>query len=502
MQLDLTPITAIGSVDGRYRGKVAKLAPIVSEYGLMKFRVQVECEWFAALAGLDGVGELPALSGSQSEALRAIHEGFSPADAERIKTLEAATNHDVKAVEYFVKERVSSIGGLVGRTEFVHFACTSEDINNLAHGLMLRHGRDVLLADMQRAIEAVDALAGEAAGLPMLARTHGQPASPTTLAKELRVFGERLARSRRSVAEVVLRGKINGAVGNFNAHVAAYPGVDWPAVSNAFVAGLGLDPNPLTTQIEPHDCIAELFHAIMRFNRVLLDFDRDAWAYIAIDYFGQRRVAGEVGSSTMPHKVNPIDFENSEGNLGVANALLAHMADKLPVFALAARPVGFHGVAQHRHCPRPLQHRLPGTLKGISRLSINRAVIEADLDRNWEVLAEAVQTVMRKHGLEEPYERLKEATRGSRLDAGSFKDLLRRLDLPPAALESLKELTPQPTRAWRTGWRRSATEAFCFASFCSRFSRSVDTPATLVDYMERVGVRCGHPAPLRHPCAL
>ena len=442
MQLDLTPITAIGSADGRYRGKVAKLAPIVSEYGLMKFRVQVECEWFAALAGLDGVGELPALSDAQSEALRAIHEGFSPADAERIKTLEAATNHDVKAVEYFVKERVSSIGGLVGRTEFVHFACTSEDINNLAHGLMLRHGRDVLLADMQRAIEAVDALAGEAAGLPMLARTHGQPASPTTLAKELRVFGERLARSRRSVAEVVLRGKINGAVGNFNAHVAAYPGVDWPAVSNAFVAGLGLDPNPLTTQIEPHDCIAELFHAIMRFNRVLLDFDRDAWAYIAIDYFGQRRVAGEVGSSTMPHKVNPIDFENSEGNLGVANALLAHMADKLPV-SRWQRDLSDSTVLRNigtalAHCSIACQ----ATLKGISRLSINRAVIEADLDRNWEVLAEAVQTVMRKHGLEEPYERLKEATRGSRLDAGSFKDLLRRLDLPPAALETLKELTP------------------------------------------------------------
>ncbi|MDE0063961.1 MAG: adenylosuccinate lyase [Gammaproteobacteria bacterium] len=442
MQLDLTPITAIGSADGRYRGKVAKLAPIVSEYGLMKFRVQVECEWFGALAGLDGVGELPALSGSQSEALRAIHEGFSPADAERIKTLEAATNHDVKAVEYFVKERVSSIGGLAGRTEFVHFACTSEDINNLAHGLMLRQGRDVLLADMQRAVEAVDALAGEAAGLPMLARTHGQPASPTTLAKELRVFAERLARSRRSVAEVVLRGKINGAVGNFNAHVAAYPEVDWPAVSNAFVAGLGLDPNPLTTQIEPHDCIAELFHAIMRFNRVLLDFDRDAWAYIAIDYFGQRPVAGEVGSSTMPHKVNPIDFENSEGNLGIANALLSHMADKLPV-SRWQRDLSDSTVLRNigtalAHCIIACQ----ATLKGVSRLSINRATIEADLDRNWEVLAEAVQTVMRKHGLEEPYERLKQATRGRRLDVRSYTDLLRRLDLPPAALESLRELTP------------------------------------------------------------
>ncbi|MCY4564331.1 MAG: lyase family protein, partial [Gammaproteobacteria bacterium] len=267
-------------------------------------------------------------------------------------------------------------------------------------------------------------------------------ASPTTLAKELRVYTERLARARRSIAEVVLRGKINGAVGNFNAHVAAYPEVDWPAVSSAFVSGLGLDPNPLTTQIEPHDYIAELFHAFMRFNRVLLDFDRDAWAYIAIDYFGQRPVAGETGSSTMPHKVNPIDFENSEGNLGIANALLAHMADKLPVSrwqrdlsdSTVLRNIG----TAFAHCSIACQ----ATLKGVSRLSINRAAIEADLDRNWEVLAEAVQTVMRKHGLEEPYERLKEATRGRRLDATSFNELLGRLQLPPAAYEALSGLTP------------------------------------------------------------
>ena len=442
MQLELTPITAIGAADGRYRGKVARLAPILSEYGLMKFRVRVECEWFAALAHLDGIRELPALSEAQSEALHRIHKGFTPADADRIKALEAATNHDVKAVEYFVKEQVAAISGLAPHTEFVHFACTSEDINNLAHGLMLRHGREALLEDMQRAIDAIEGLAGDAVGVPMLARTHGQPASPTTLAKELRVFGERLARSRRSVAEVEIRGKINGAVGNFNAHVVAYPEIDWPGVSEAFVAGLGLDPNPMTTQIEPHDYIAELFHALLRFNRVLLDFDRDAWAYIAIDYFGQRPVAGETGSSTMPHKVNPIDFENSEGNLGIANALLAHMAEKLPVSrwqrdlsdSTVLRNIG----TAFAHCSIACQ----ATVQGAARLSINRAAIEADLDRNWEVLAEAVQTVMRKHGLREPYERLKEATRGRSLDAASFVDLLARLELPPAARQELDGLSP------------------------------------------------------------
>ena len=442
MQLDLTPITAIGAADGRYRDKVARLAPIASEYGLMKFRVRVECEWFATLAALDGIGELPPLSDAQSAALKAIHEGFSPADAERIKSLEAVTNHDVKAVEYFVKERVAAVAGLAAHREFVHFACTSEDINNLAHGLMLRAGRELLLADMQRVIDAIDTLAAEAGTLPMLARTHGQPASPTTLAKELRVFGERLAGARGSVAAVALRGKINGAVGNFNAHVAAYPEIDWPAVSEAFVAGLGLDPNPLTTQIEPHDYIAELFHAIMRFNRVLLDFDRDAWAYIAIDYFGQRPVEGETGSSTMPHKVNPIDFENSEGNLGIANALLAHMAEKLPV-SRWQRDLSDSTVLRNigtalAHCCIACQ----AATKGVARLSINRAVIEADLNRNWEVLAEAVQTVMRKHGLQEPYERLKEATRGRRLDAESFIGLLARLELPPAARDELDGLSP------------------------------------------------------------
>ena len=442
MSMDLTPITAIGAADGRYRDKVARLAPILSEYGLMKFRVLVECEWFAALARLDGIAELPPLSEAQEKALRGIHEGFSPPDAERIKALEATTNHDVKAVEYFVKERVAAIEGLCAHTEFVHFACTSEDINNLAHGLMLRAGRETLLTDMQRIIDAIDNLAGDAGDLPMLARTHGQPASPTTLAKELRVYSARLARALGTARQVALRGKLNGAVGNFNAHIAAYPAVDWPAVSEAFVAGLGLDPNPLTTQIEPHDYIAELFHALMRFNQVLLDFDRDLWAYIAIDYFGQRAVEGEVGSSTMPHKVNPIDFENSEGNIGIANALLAHMADKLAVSRwqrdLSDSTVLRNFGTAFAHCSLACQ----AAVKGISRLSINRAAIAADLDKNWEVLAEAVQTVMRKHGFQEPYERLKEATRGRRLDARSYRELLDELGLDEAARRELAGLTP------------------------------------------------------------
>ncbi len=440
--MDLTPLTAIGAADGRYRDKVAELAPVMSEYGLMRFRVLVECEWFATLAELDGLDELPPLNDARLRALRTVHEDFSLRDAERIKALEAHTNHDVKAVEYFVKERVAAIPGLAAHTEFVHFACTSEDINNLAHALMLCAGRTLLLRDMRRVVAAIDVLAEDAGSLPMLARTHGQPASPTTLAKELSVFGARLDRAARSVATAVLRGKMNGAVGNFNAHSLAYPRIDWPKVGEAFVAGLGLDPNPLTTQIEPHDYIAELFHALMRFNAVLLDFDRDIWAYIAIDYFGQRAVAGETGSSTMPHKVNPIDFENSEGNIGIANALLAHMAEKLPI-SRWQRDLSDSTVLRNigtacAHCAIAYQ----AARKGIARLSINRTAIERDLSRNWEVLAEAVQTVMRKHGLREPYERLKTATRGRRLDAESYLDLLDRLELPEAARRELLGLSP------------------------------------------------------------
>ncbi len=440
--LDLTPLTAIGAADGRYRAKVARLAPILSEYGLMRFRVYVECEWFKTLAQLEGIAELPKLSAAQARALQAIRDGFSLEDAQRIKALEASTNHDVKAVEYFVKERIAAIPGLEPHTEFVHFACTSEDINNLAQALMLGAARSLLLDDMQRIVNAINALAAEAGSLPMLARTHGQPASPTTLAKELRVFGARLARTRAAIGAVTLRGKLNGAVGNFNAHAAAYPAIDWPAVSAAFIAGLELDANPLTTQIESHDYMAELFQALIRFNSVLLDFDRDIWAYIAIDYFSQRAPAGEIGSSTMPHKINPIDFENSEGNIGIANALLAHMAEKLPV-SRWQRDLSDSTVLRNigtacGHCTIAYQ----AAVRGIERLSINRAAIKADLERNWEVLAEAVQTLMRKHGLHEPYERLKAATRGRRLDAESYVALLDRLELPEAARRHLIGLSP------------------------------------------------------------
>ena len=443
MNGSLNPLTAIGAIDGRYRAKTEALAPIFSEYGLIRFRVQVECEWFAALAALSEVAELPPLPPAAAQAVRAVHADFSLADAERVKALEATTNHDVKAVEYFVKARIGQIEGLKPHIEFVHFACTSEDINNLAHALMLKAGREALEPQMQRLIEAIDGLARQAGDLPMLARTHGQPASPTTLAKELRVFSARLAKALESVAELPLMGKLNGAVGNFNAHAAAYPNIDWPAVSGRFVTGLGLAHNPLTTQIEPHDYMAALFHGYMRFNSVLLDFVRDVWAYIAIDYFGQRQVEGETGSSTMPHKVNPIDFENAEGNLGVANALLGHMAEKLPV-SRWQRDLSDSTVL--RNMGAALAHSsiaYQAANKGLAKLSINRARIEADLADNWEVLAEAVQTLMRKHGLPEPYERLKAATRGQRLDADGFADLLGALDLPDEARQALAQLEPR-----------------------------------------------------------
>ena len=439
----LNPLTAISAIDGRYRAKTEALAPIFSEGGLIRFRVQVECEWFAALAGLPQVAELPPLGSAAANALRAVHADFSLADAERVKALEAVSNHDVKAVEYFVKERIGRIDGLAPHTEFVHFACTSEDINNLAHALMLKAAREALEPQMGGLIKAIDGLARQAGDLPMLARTHGQPASPTTLAKELRVFSARLATAAKSVSAVPLTGKLNGAVGNFNAHVAAYPSIDWPAVSERFVTGLGLAHSPLTTQIEPHDGLAALFHAFMRFNTVLLDLVRDIWAYIAIDYFGQRQTAGETGSSTMPHKVNPIDFENAEGNLGIANALFGHMAEKLPV-SRWQRDLSDSTVL--RNMGAALAHgsiAYQSADQGLAKLSINRARIEADLAGNWEVLAEAVQTLMRKHGMAKPYERLKAATRGRRLDAAGFAELLDALDLPEDARRALAQLQPR-----------------------------------------------------------
>ncbi len=435
-------LTAISAVDGRYRRKLEALAPIVSEYGLMRYRVRVECAWFKTLASSPEIGELPALTAPQAEALAAISEAFSRGDAERIKAIEATTNHDVKAVEYFVKEQIGKIDGLAPHIEFVHFACTSEDINNLAYGLMLADSRAVLLTEMQALIDQIASFAAESDDVAMLARTHGQPASPTTLGKELHNVCARLVAQRASAATVRLLGKFNGAVGNYNAHHIAYPEVDWPDVTGRFIDGLGLGVNPLTTQIEPHDYMAELFHAILRFNQVLLDFDRDVWSYIAIDYFAQRKVEGETGSSTMPHKVNPIDFENSEGNIGIANALLAHMAEKL-VVSRWQRDLSDSTVLRNigsaiGHCSIAYQ----ATMKGLSRLSVNRARIENDLADNWEVLAEAVQTVMRKYGVKEPYEQLKQATRGRKLDAELFKVILDELELPAAARDELAALTP------------------------------------------------------------
>jgi adenylosuccinate lyase len=443
MSNSLNPLMAVSALDGRYRSKIDALAPLLSEYGLMRYRVLVECRWFAHLAAAPSITELPALTEPQRRALEAVADGFDLDAAERIKQLERTTNHDVKAVEYFVKERLREIDGLAAHAEFVHFACTSEDINNLSHALMLRDARDgVLVPEMASIIDTLGTLAEAHADLAMLSRTHGQPASPTTLGKELRNVAVRMSRQLEQVADVTLLGKMNGAVGNFNAHVAAYPDVDWPAVSDDFVRALGLTPNHHTTQIEPHDCIAELFHALMRFNQVLLDFDRDIWSYIAIDYFRQRKVEGETGSSTMPHKVNPIDFENSEGNLGVANALLAHMAGKLPV-SRWQRDLSDSTVLRNMgsalgHCLVAYQ----ATARGLERLEVNEPVIRADLAERWEVLAEAVQTVMRKHGLAEPYEQLKRATRGRQLDAAVYRRLLAELDLPAAARRELEALTP------------------------------------------------------------
>ena len=441
--MDAHPLMTIGALDGRYRDKLDALAPLVSEFGLMRYRVAVECGWFAQLAGAPQVAELPALSASQAAAVAAIADEFSLADAERIKAIEATTNHDVKAVEYFVKERLAEVQGLQPHIEFVHFACTSEDINNLAYGLMLKDAREQVAVPMAGVIEQIESLAEATAGLAMLSRTHGQAASPTTLGKELANFAHRLARQLQQFRSGEILGKMNGAVGNYNAHVAAYPEIDWPALSSTFIDGLGLTMNPHTTQIEPHDYIAELFHALARFNQVLLDFDRDMWSYIAIEYFGQRKVEGETGSSTMPHKVNPIDFENSEGNLGIANALLEHMASKLQVSrwqrdlsdSTVLRNIG----SALGHCAVAYQ----AALKGMGRLQINAEIIAADLDASWEVLGEAVQTVMRKHGASEPYEQLKRATRGKQLDRTLFLAVLEAVELPIDARRILSQLTPR-----------------------------------------------------------
>ena len=441
--MELDSLTAISPIDGRYAARTRALSPLFSEYGLMHHRLQVEVRWLQALSREPGIAEVPPFSATANRVLEELIENFSLHDARRIKEIERTTNHDVKAIEYFIKERIAAEAELARVGEFVHFACTSEDINNLSHALMLKNAREaVLLPLMDRLIGAIAELAQRYADLPMLSRTHGQPASPTTVGKEMANVAHRLHRQRQQVATVPLLGKINGAVGNYNAHFAAYPEVDWPDFARRFVTTLGLEWNPYTIQIEPHDYIAELFDAIARFNTVLLDFDRDIWGYISLGFFKQKTVAGEIGSSTMPHKVNPIDFENSEGNLGVANALLAHLASKLPV-SRWQRDLSDSTVL--RNLGVGLAHSLiayEASLKGIGKLEANERALRADLDANWEVLAEPIQTVMRRHGIANPYEKLKELTRGQRVDAATLRRFVEELELPEQAKQQLLQLTP------------------------------------------------------------
>ncbi len=441
--MDLTSLTAIAPIDGRYGTRTESLRPIFSEFGLIHHRVLVEVRWLQALARWSAIGEVPSFSHEANERLDSIVDDFGPDDAQRVKDIEATTNHDVKAVEYFLKERIADDAELAAVSEFVHFACTSEDINNLSYALMVSAGRDrVLLPELDAVIDRFETMAIEHADVAMLSRTHGQAASPTTVGKELANLAHRLRRQRDQIAAVEILGKINGAVGNYNAHYSAYPDLDWPGFAERFVSALGLVPNPYTTQIEPHDWIAELFDAVARANTILIDAARDLWGYISLGYFTQRVVTGEVGSSTMPHKVNPIDFENAEGNLGVANALFDHLGSKLPISrwqrdltdstVLRTLGMGFaHTSIAHQ-----------SLLRGLGKLALNAPRLAADLDDNWEVLAEPIQTVMRRHGIEAPYEKLKELTRGRRLDREAMVAFVDSLDLPDDAKAGLRALTP------------------------------------------------------------
>lgn len=436
-------LTALSPLDGRYAGKTAGLRPIFGEAGLMQRRVQVELRWLLALAAEPAIAEVAAFAQPARAALLSIGTNFSEADAARIKQIEATTNHDVKAVEYFIKEKVAANAELATAKEFIHFACTSEDINNLAYALMLRDARDgVLLPALDAVIAKLRAMAHEQAALPMLSRTHGQTASPTTLGKELANVVARLERQRRQIAAVEITGKINGAVGNYNAHVASYPDVDWPALARTFVEDLGLVFNPYTTQIEPHDCIAELGDAVRRANTILVDLARDIWGYISLGYFRQVLKAGEVGSSTMPHKVNPIDFENAEGNFGLANALFEHFSAKLPISRWQRDLTDSTVLRALGTAFGHTQIALDALLRGLGKLTANPERLAADLDANWEVLAEAVQTVMRRYGLPEPYEQLKALTRGHGITRETLRDFIAKLDLPAGARQRLLELTP------------------------------------------------------------
>ncbi len=441
--MKLTSLSAISPIDGRYADKTWDLRDIFSEYGLIRQRVKVEVRWLQALAAHEGIPEVPALSDKASETLNLLIDRFDMNEAERVKAIEDTTNHDVKAVEYYLKERVEGNKELAAISEFLHFACTSEDITNLSYALMLKDARErYLLPTWDSLIEKIRELAQRCADMPMLSRTHGQPASPTTLGKEMAIFVHRLRRQREQLARVDILGKMNGAVGNYNAHLAAYPQVDWPVLSQRFIEELGLDYNPHTTQIESHDYIAEYFNAVERFNRILLGFCRDVWGYISLGHFKQRTVAGEVGSSTMPHKVNPIDFENAEGNLGMANAVMAHLADKLPISrwqrdlsdSTVLRNLGV-GIA---HSAIAYQ----SAVRGIGKLEANEQSMRDELNRHWEVLGEAVQTVMRRYGIEKPYEKLKELTRGREVTEASMRQFIESLAIPAEAKKYLLALRP------------------------------------------------------------
>ena len=440
--MELSALTAVSPVDGRYGSKTADLRPIFSEFGLIRNRVLVEVRWLQQLAAHPQIPEVPALSDTANALLNGIVDNFGLTDAERVKEIERTTNHDVKAVEYLIKEKFKDNAELAAINEFVHFACTSEDINNLSHALMLKEGIAAVLPTMQQIADGIAQMGRDYAAQPMLSRTHGQTASPTTVGKEMANVAYRLQRQIKQLEAIEFLGKINGAVGNYNAHISAYPAIDWEENAQTFVTSLGLSWNPYTTQIEPHDYIAELFDAVCRFNTILIDFDRDIWGYVSQGYFKQKTIAGEVGSSTMPHKVNPIDFENSEGNLGIANAIMQHLASKLPISrwqrdltdstVLRNMGVGFgYSLIAYQ-----------STLKGMGKLELNAVRLNDDLENAWEVLAEPIQTVMRRYAIEEPYEKLKALTRGQAMNKETIQTFIDTLELPDEVQVALKALTP------------------------------------------------------------
>ena len=441
--MELNALTALSPIDGRYQDKAASLRSIFSEFGLLKFRVTVEIRWLQKLAATAAIQEVTALSSQANDYLNQIVTDFSLADAERIKQIERTTNHDVKAVEYFLKEKSEALPELAAVSEFIHFACTSEDINNLSHALMLKTAKEqVLLPAWEKLIGEIKGLAQQFKTIPLLSRTHGQPASPSTVGKEMANVVYRLQRQLKQLQQTEILGKINGAVGNYNAHLSAYPEIDWHQFSREFVESLGVNWNPYTTQIEPHDYIAEMFDTVARFNTIMIDFDRDMWGYIALNHFKQRTIAGEIGSSTMPHKVNPIDFENSEGNLGLANAVMAHLGAKLPISrwqrdltdstVLRNMGVGLgYALIAYDAC-----------LRGLGKLELNADTLNADLDSTWEVLAEPIQTVMRRYGIENPYEQLKELTRGKGITREALQAFIQNLAIPEAEKARLLQMTP------------------------------------------------------------